>query len=279
MPEPDWIATLRDHDRLFLLIAFFGSFSLLAAAEAWRPRRPADRRRRWPANVALTFLYIAVNALVPVTLVAAADFAATRQIGLLHALPLGLPAALLAGFLLRSLVAWATHFAQHKSRLLWRIHRVHHLDTEVDVSSAVRFHPLEAVLVAAVALAAVVAAGIHPAAVLLYEISEAALNGFVHANLRLPAGLERVLRLVLITPDLHHVHHSSRQVETDSNFGSTLSVWDRIFGTYREKTQDALDEQEVGLEEVRDSRADSLAWLLASPVLELKRRHGVEKAG
>ena len=280
MPNSDWTVLLRDYDRPLLLLSFFGTFALLAALEVWRPRdsRPAARGRRWGANGTLTLLYILTNALAPVSLIAAADFAAERQIGLLHALPIGLPALIAIGLLVRSLTAWASHVLLHKSRLLWRIHRVHHLDTGLDVSTSVRFHPLEAVYVSAFALPIVMVLGVHPAAVLLYELAEAAQNCFAHANLRLPPALERMLRLLFITPDLHRVHHSSHRPETDSNFGSTLSIWDRIFGTYREKPQDALASQEIGLEECRDSRTVSVPWLLASPLLELKSGHGAERA-
>lgn len=251
-----------------LLLTFAGCFVLLAALETVTPRsrQPAERRRRWPANGALTLLFILVNGLFPITLIAAAELAARRDIGLLNLLDLPLGAAFILTLLIRSLTAYGTHRLMHAAPWLWRLHRVHHLDTALDVSSAVRFHPVEPVLVNGIAVAVVLLLGLNPLAVLVYELIEAVLTLFSHANVRLSRRIDRALGWLIVTPDLHRVHHSPLQAETDSNFGSTLSVWDRLFGTYRRKPAETLAHQPIGLDECRDARASSLLWLLASPL-------------
>ncbi|HYD14258.1 MAG TPA: sterol desaturase family protein [Allosphingosinicella sp.] len=252
-----------------LLGIFAASFIVLAILEvlAARSLEPQQRRRRWRTNGALTLLFILVNGLMPVTLVAAAGLASQRDFGVLNLLGLAPAAAFVLTILARSLIAYATHRTMHIAPWLWRIHRVHHLDPRLDVSTAARFHPVEPAIVNGIALVFVLLLGLDPLAVLSYELAEAAMAVFSHANVRLPPWLDRGLGWLLVTPDLHRVHHSPLQSETDSNFGSTLSIWDRLFGTWRRKPADALAAQRVGLDECADERAASLLWLLASPVM------------
>jgi sterol desaturase/sphingolipid hydroxylase (fatty acid hydroxylase superfamily) len=155
--------------------------------------------------------------------------------------------------------------------LFWRLHRVHHLDTQMDVSTTVRFHPLEFVVNLFIGVPVVIVLGLTPWVLLLYEILDAAITLFSHANIRLPRGLERVLRYVIVTPDLHRVHHSSYQPETDSNFGAVFPIWDIIFGTFRTETRLPQEVMEIGLEEVRDQRTNQVFWLLTSPLVNLKK--------
>jgi sterol desaturase/sphingolipid hydroxylase (fatty acid hydroxylase superfamily) len=246
---------------------FFGVLVALGVLEAVIPlgRDGGARRRRWPANAWLTFLNIMVMGAMPVGIVAAADFAMARGWGLLNQAVVPTLAGLAAGFVLRSLVAYAIHFAMHKVPLLWRIHRVHHTDLAMDVSTTVRFHPLEFVISMPVLLAMVVVFGLPPFALMVYELLDAAMAVFTHANVRLPERLERALQLVLVTPAMHRIHHSAWQPETDSNYGATVSWWDRLFGTYRVRPLREAADLRLGLEELRNRRADSLAWLLWMP--------------
>lgn len=250
---------LRRNDEPLQYAAFFGALALMAALE-WRARRGRERFRRWPANWTLTTLNIVLLGALPLSGLAAADLARERGWGLLNhpAVPLG--AALLLGFLARSLVSYGVHVAMHKIPLLWRVHRVHHSDTALDVSTTVRFHPLEFAIQVPLVIGALLALGIHPAVVIAYEIFDAALNVFTHADVRLPRALDRALRVVFVTPEMHRVHHSAAQAETDSNYGATLSIWDRLFGTHRTGAPSA-----IGLGEWRDGRARSLVWMLALP--------------
>jgi sterol desaturase/sphingolipid hydroxylase (fatty acid hydroxylase superfamily) len=254
--------------------AFFGAFAFLAVLERFVPRDdgPQLRLRRWPANIVLTVLTIVLMSAVPVGIVAAADWAKAERFGLLHAIEVPAAAAFAIGFLGRAFLSWGTHFLNHKVPVLWAIHRVHHADTRLDVSSTVRFHPLEFVVTTPLTLAGVVALGAPPVAILIYELLDASITVFSHANVRLPWWVDRPLSLFIVTPDVHRVHHSSYQPETDSNYGAVLTIWDRVFGTYRRKDAAALATQENGLSEVQDGRSRNILWLLILPFIALKTR-------
>lgn len=254
--------------------AFFGVFAIFALLEGVAPRdpSPAMRVRRWPANVVLTAMNIVVLSTLPVGIVAAADWAQGARFGLLHMIEVSPWAAFAIGFLGRAFLSWGTHYLNHKVPFLWAIHRVHHADTRLDVSTTVRFHPLEFVFTTPLTLAGVVLLGAPPVAILIYEVMDAGVTVFSHANVRLPWWVDRPLRLFIVTPDVHRVHHSSHQPETDSNYGAVLTVWDRLLGTYRRKSAEDLATQETGLSETQDSRSRNLLWLLILPFIALKSR-------
>lgn len=255
-------------------VAFFGVFLIFAFLEARAPRdaAPADRARRWPTNWILTIINIVVTSAMPVTMIAAADYAQANSIGLLNNVDMSLAAAFAIGFLGRGFISWGTHYLNHKVPFLWAIHRVHHADTKLDVSTTVRFHPLEFVFTTPLALAGVVALGIPALPLLIYELMDASVTVFSHANVRLPWWIDRPLSLFIVTPDVHRVHHSSYQPETDSNYGAVLTIWDRVLGTYRRKPSDDLATQENGLTEVQDPRSRNLLWLLILPFITLRSR-------
>jgi sterol desaturase/sphingolipid hydroxylase (fatty acid hydroxylase superfamily) len=169
------------------------------------------------------------------------------------------------GVILLDLVIYWQHRLLHRIPLLWRLHRVHHADTGFDVSTGVRFHPLEIVLSMVIKLGAILLFGIAPLAVLIFELVLSAGSLFTHANLCLLAGFERRLRWLLVTPEMHRVHHSWHRDETDSNFSFHLSLWDRVFGTYRDQPRDGHVQMVIGLPEFRDSRDQSLLSLLLNP--------------
>lgn len=260
-------AGLRANMETLTYAIFFGALALLAVFEMVIALRAegALRRRRWPANFALTLINIVVMGALPLGAVAAADLARSMQFGLFNQVELPFVAVLAATLLIRSLVSWAVHYAMHAIPLLWRIHRVHHTDTHLDVSTTVRFHPLEFVVSAPVVVATVMLCGLPPAAVMLFELFDAGIAVFSHANIRLPAWLERGLNSLIITPNMHRIHHSTKETETNSNFGATLVIWDRLFGTYRRKTSEELEHQALGLEEVGAIRASSLWFSLGLP--------------
>ncbi|MCO6417001.1 sterol desaturase family protein [Siccirubricoccus sp. KC 17139] len=218
-------------DSLIRLAVFLGVLAALLLAERLRPWRRATPAR-WPGNLGLGVLgALAVRATLPAAAVGAALWAETRGIGLLAGAPLwlALPVALLA----LDLLIYAQHRVSHAVPLLWRLHRVHHADPSVDATTALRFHPLEILLSMALKMAAVVALGAPPVAVLAFEVLLNATAMFNHAAIRLPPRLERALRLVLVTPEMHRTHHSEVPAETDSCFGFCLPWWDRLFGSYR----------------------------------------------
>jgi sterol desaturase/sphingolipid hydroxylase (fatty acid hydroxylase superfamily) len=263
---------LRLHGETLLYALFFGGvfgFGLLETIVAMRALG-ANRRGRWPTNWALTALNILLLGALPVSALVLADRAREFDIGLLNHRDWPLAAEVTLGVLAFSLQSWAVHLAMHKLPLLWRLHRVHHTDTHMDVSTTVRFHPLEFLLQLPVSAFVIMTLGAPPVAVILYELMDAAINVFSHANIRLPERLDRVLSRLIVTPHLHRVHHSTHQPETDSNFGATLPVWDMLFGTYRRKTPDALAEQRIGLDEMQDERAASLGWALSLPFRDIR---------
>ena len=159
---------------------------------------------------------------------------------------------------------WLQHLITHKVPLLWRLHRVHHADVDMDVTTAIRFHPVEIALSMLLKIGLVYLLGPAAIAIVIFEII---LNGtamFNHSNLALPAGLDRIMRKVLVTPDMHRVHHSVQRSEHDSNYGFCLSIWDQLFGTYIEQPKDGHDAMQVGLE-WQDDRPSKLGWSLALP--------------
>jgi sterol desaturase/sphingolipid hydroxylase (fatty acid hydroxylase superfamily) len=266
-----WIDAHGESTQTLLFLALF---VLFAIAEALAPRRagPPERRRRWPANLLLTALNVTFLSLLPVSFLGVALWARGRAFGLLNQVELPLALLVAANLLGRGFISFSTHWLMHKVPIFWRVHRVHHLDTELDVSTTVRFHPLEFVVGLLPGVPLVALLGLAPWLLVLYELLDAAINVFSHSNVRIPARLDRVLRYVVVTPDLHRVHHSSFQPETDSNFGAVFPIWDLLFGTFRTATREPAESMRLGLEEVRDERTRRLRWLLASPLLPLAPR-------
>jgi len=259
-----------EHESLIRLAVFLGLFSLFAAAEAWAPRRRRSlpRAQRWLTNISITVLNtLALRALalgLPLLAVGAALDAAGQGLGLLNALAWPAWAEVVLAILVLDFAIWLQHLITHKVPLLWRLHRVHHADRDMDVTTAVRFHPIEVALSMLLKIGLVYLLGPSALAVVLFEML---LNGtalFNHANLRLPPAADALLRLLLVTPDMHRVHHSIRRQEHDSNFGFALSVWDRLFGTYAAQPGGGHEGMTVGLQ-WQDRRPARLGWSLLLP--------------
>ncbi|MBZ8118441.1 sterol desaturase family protein [Roseovarius sp. LXJ103] len=259
-----------EHETLIRLGIFLGLFALFAALEAWAPRRVRSepRGRRWVTNWSITILNTcALRALavgLPLLAVGAALDAEAQGWGLMNAWELPLWLAVIATILIFDFAIWAQHLITHKIPLLWRFHRVHHADRDIDVSTAIRFHPVEIAVSMLLKIGLVYLLGAPALGIILFEII---LNGtamFNHANIRLPLWLDRALRLVLVTPDMHRVHHSDRRDEHDSNYGFALSIWDRMFGTYIPQPAAGHDGMTIGLE-WQDRRPSKLGWSLWLP--------------
>jgi sterol desaturase/sphingolipid hydroxylase (fatty acid hydroxylase superfamily) len=237
----------------------------------WRqPRRilSLPRGRRWPANLGIIVVdSVVVRLVFPVLAVGMAGLAANQGWGLFNQPHAPFWLAFIASLLLLDLAIYAQHVVFHRVPWLWRLHRMHHTDLDFDVTTALRFHPLEIVLSMLIKLAAVVALGAPAVAVMLFEVILNATAMFNHGNVRLPLWLDRRLRWVLVTPDMHRVHHSVRVEETDSNFGFNLPWWDRLFGTYRDQPRAGHTGMTIGLEYFRDRRATALPQLLLQPFL------------
>lgn len=258
------------HEGSIRLGVFLGVLLALLLLERLRPWRAAGRglgARRWPHNLGLGLLgSLLVRAVVPAAAVGAAAWAEARGIGLFPAL--GLPgwAAVPLSVLLLDLLVYAQHRVTHAVPALWRLHRVHHADPELDATSALRFHPVEILLSMGLKMAAVVALGAPPVAVLAFEVLLNATAMFNHAAIRLPPRIEPWLRLVLVTPEMHRTHHSEVPAETDSCYGFCLPWWDRIFGSYRAAPA-AGEGVVIGVRGWRDAAEQRLDRLLVQPLL------------
>ncbi len=276
--NPAMTETLLAHEPVIRLAAFLGVFSIVAFGEARRSRRPrtATRRARWPSNLGLVAVNTLVLRAVPAfSAVLVAAWAQDRGFGFLHQ-PLVtdlLPAwtrVLLCVVFLDLLIYWQ-HRIFHAVPLLWRIHRVHHADRDIDVTTGLRFHPVELVLSMGIKIGTVLALGAPPVAVMLFEVILNATSDFNHGNLGIPTRVDAVLRLFVVTPDMHRVHHSTRPEETNSNFGFNLPVWDRLFGTYRAQPALGHDRMKIGVAGVDESVGRTLVSMLRMPFVDVTR--------
>ena len=243
-------------------------FAIMAVWEVLAPRRTlsAGRAARWPSNLGIVVVdALVVRLVVPAAAVGASLYAAGHGIGLFHYLNLRLSAAALLGFLILDLVIYAQHVVFHHVPWLWRLHRMHHADLDIDVTTGFRFHPIEILISLAIKIATVLALGIPPIAVFIFEVALNATSLFNHSNVAMPAWLDRLVRLVLVTPDMHRVHHSIVRGETDSNFGFNLPWWDRLFRTYRREPQAGHEGMTIGLPVFRDRRELRLDRMLTQP--------------
>lgn len=261
-----------ENELLIRLGVFLGLFGLFATVEALAPRRPRSqtRTRRWATNwgitVANTLLLRLMALAMPLLAVGAALDASAQGWGLFNMLDWPMWIEVIAAILILDFAIWAQHLITHKIPLLWRLHRVHHADVDMDVTTAIRFHPIEIGLSMILKIGLVYLLGPAAIAVILFEII---LNGtamFNHANIRLPLWLDAIVRRVLVTPDMHRVHHSVHRAEHDSNYGFALSIWDRMFGTYIAQPGAGHDAMQVGLE-WQDERPARLMWSLSLPFL------------
>lgn len=251
--------------------AFIGTLAVMASWELLAPRRAQLTRRvlRWPSNLGIVMLNsVLVRLVFPVTAVGVAVFAGEQGWGLLELLAVPGWVRFLVAFVLLDLVIYLQHRLFHAVPLFWRLHRMHHADTEIDVTNGLRFHPLEIGLSMLVKFAAIAAIGAPALAVLVFEVVLNATSIFNHANVALPARLDRALRWLVVTPDMHRVHHSVYRDETDSNFGFNLPCWDRLFGTYRDQPRDGHQGMQIGLPLFRDPKWLRLDRMLVQPWME-----------
>jgi sterol desaturase/sphingolipid hydroxylase (fatty acid hydroxylase superfamily) len=259
-----------EYELVLRLGAFLGLFALFAMLEMLAPRRvlAQPRSTRWFTNLSIMVLdTLALRALaitLPFLAVGAALDAGRMGWGLFNALDWPLWVEVVLAILILDLAIWGQHLVTHKVPILWRFHRVHHADRDFDVTTALRFHPVEILASMVLKIGLVYLLGPAALAVLLFEIILDGTAMFNHSNLRLPLWLDRVVRLVLVTPDMHRVHHSIHRHEHDSNYGFALSVWDRMFRTYRPKPEAGHDKMTVGLE-WQDEKPSRLDWALMLP--------------
>jgi sterol desaturase/sphingolipid hydroxylase (fatty acid hydroxylase superfamily) len=270
------------HEAVLYGSAFFGAIALFAVCEALAPRRAlaAPFRARWLAHAGFAVIDpLVVRALLPLLDVAAAAAAAERGFGLFHHVPAPRWLAGLLSLLALDFVRYAQHRLLHGVPLLWRLHRMHHTDVDYDFTTALRFHPLESLFTGSIGVGAVLLLGAPVEAVVVNEILFVAVAFFAHANLRLPLGADPWLRLALVTPDFHRVHHSARPGETNSNYGSVLPLWDRLLGSYVAQPAGGHEAMRIGLAEFREAPHRTLPWMLANPFLADRGSAGPRRGG
>jgi sterol desaturase/sphingolipid hydroxylase (fatty acid hydroxylase superfamily) len=260
------------------LIAFASVFAVMAAWEMLAPRREQQlgRGTRWPGNMGVVVLdTVLVRLLFPTTAVGLALLAEAQGWGLLHALGLPVWASVLLAIMALDFAIYLQHVLFHAVPALWRLHRIHHADLEFDVTTGARFHPIEILLSMGLKLGVVAALGAPAVAVLIFEVLLNATAMFNHSNVRMPAWVDGVLRWVVVTPDMHRVHHSIVARETNSNFGFNLPWWDRLFGTYRAQPTAGHDAMIIGIEQFREPREQHLDRMLTQPFREDDRSYAL----
>jgi sterol desaturase/sphingolipid hydroxylase (fatty acid hydroxylase superfamily) len=259
---------LLAHDPIVRLAAFGGVFAVIAAWEFIGPRRKHSIGRgwRWPGNLGVVAVdALLVRILFPTSAVALALAAEARGFGLLNVVALPAWIGVVVAVVILDLTIYLQHVLFHAVPALWRLHRMHHADLEFDVSTGLRFHPIEILLSMLIKLAAVAALGAPALAVLVFEILLNATAMFNHGNVRIPAAIDGVLRWLVVTPDMHRVHHSILSRETNSNFGFNLPWWDRLFGTYRPQPAAGHEAMTIGIEQFRHPRELGLGRMLLQP--------------
>ncbi len=259
---------ILDNEPAIRLGIFLGVLVLVAGWEARRPRRARrfSRWRRWPSNFGIVVLNTVVAKLLfPVAAVGMAVYAREHGWGLFNAVEVPGALAVVATVVALDLIIYLQHVMVHAVPALWRLHRMHHADLDFDVTTGARFHPIEIVLSMVIKLAAVVVLGAPPVAVVIFEVILNATSMFNHGNLRLPVAVDRVLRLFVVTPDMHRVHHSVNPAETNSNFGFNLPWWDRLLGTYRAQPAAGHEAMTIGIEQFREAGDLRLDRMLVQP--------------
>ena len=260
---------VMDHEIGIRLGFFFGTFVLIALWEIAAPKRAltVSKAVRWLNNLGIVVLNtIILRILFPAAAVGVAAFAASQGWGLLNYYQLPLVLAIVLSVIAMDFIIYLQHVLVHAVPALWRLHRVHHADLDYDVTTGARFHPIEIILSMLIKFATIIVLGPPVVAVVIFEVILNAMAMFNHGNIHLPKGLDAVLRWLVVTPDMHRVHHSVEDNEANSNYGFNLSIWDRIFGTYIDQPRDGHQGMTIGIHKYRDPKeVDQLPGMLMLP--------------
>ena len=260
---------ITTHETAVRMGFFFGVLILMAVWEVLAPRRAANVSKivRWGNNLGLVvFNSVLLRLVFPTAAVGVTIFASEHSWGLLNYVQLPSVAAVAISIVVMDFVIYVQHILMHAIPALWRLHRVHHADLDYDFTTGVRFHPLEIIVSMLIKFVAILLLGPPVAAVVIFEIILNASSMFNHGNIKLPAALDRILRLLIVTPDMHRIHHSVEKDESNRNFGFNLSLWDRFFGTYRRQPRAGHEEMVVGIQNYRELRdVTSFKGLLLLP--------------
>lgn len=250
---------MNQQHEVFIRLGFFFSILLIMSLwEVFAPRRTlsVSKKTRWFSNLAIVILdSILIRLLFPMAAVGVAFFAKQHQMGLFYVVfPFNEMARIILSVIILDLVIYFQHLMFHAVPLFWRMHRMHHTDLDFDVTTGLRFHPFEIILSMLIKFAVILLIGAPALAVIIFEILLNATSMFNHGNVKMPFKLDKIIRLFIVTPDMHRVHHSDIVEETNSNFGFNLSLWDRIFGTYKAQPKRGHEAMTIGLTSIRKLR-------------------------
>jgi sterol desaturase/sphingolipid hydroxylase (fatty acid hydroxylase superfamily) len=262
---------LLQNEGLLRMSFFLGVFLIMGVCEVLSPRRRREIPRlfRWSNNLGIVVLdSVVVKLCFPLLALGMAVIAGDRSWGLFNLIELPLWIAFVVSIILLDMAIYFQHVLFHRVPMLWRLHRAHHTDLEFDVTTGIRFHPIEIVMSMGIKLILVFVLGPPVIAVLIFEILLNASAMFNHSNFYIPVSLDRVLRRLIVTPDMHRVHHSVLQKETNSNYGFFLPWWDRLFGTYCDQPQEGHEGMQIGIEAYRKREDMRLDQLLVQPFRE-----------
>ena len=264
------------------LVFFLGVFIIVAIWEVKSPRRTLNTSKtvRWISNLGIIVINtLLVRAVFSVMAINIAFTAQENGWGFFNNVAVPGWIAVIGSVVLLDMIIYLQHVMFHAVPVLWRLHMMHHADLDYDVTTGLRFHPIEMVLSMIIKMASVAALGAPVLAVLIFEILLNALAMFNHGNIRLPAHIDRVLRLFVVTPDMHRVHHSVTIRETNSNFGFNIPWWDRLMGTYRDQPAAGHEGMTIGLSQFRDAGRLTLPWMLALPFIGDPGKYSINKTG
>ena len=261
------------NEKVIRMGAFFGILGVMAIWEILAPRRAltVSKAVRWGNNLGIVFFNsFLIRVIFPAAAVGMASFTSSQGWGLFNYYELPFWLVVIASVVIMDFIIYLQHVMVHAVPALWRLHRMHHADLDFDVTTGARFHPLEIILSMLIKFATIVVLGPPVLAVVIFEVILNATAMFNHSNVRLPLGLDRVLRWLVVTPDMHRVHHSVEDDEANSNFGFNLPWWDRLFGTYRDQPRAGHEGMTIGIHKYREPK--QVAWLPGMLLLPFKGR-------
>jgi sterol desaturase/sphingolipid hydroxylase (fatty acid hydroxylase superfamily) len=259
------------NEKTIRMSIFFGILIVMALWEVVAPRRAltVSKAVRWVNNLGLVFFNsFLLRIIFPAAAVGMATFASTNGWGIFNYYEVPFWLTVVASVIVMDFIIYLQHVMVHAIPALWRLHRMHHADLDFDVTTGARFHPLEIILSMLIKFATIVVLGPPVIAVVIFEVVLNATAMFNHSNVRLPLGLDRVLRWIVVTPDMHRVHHSIEDDEANSNFGFSLPWWDRLFGTYRDQPRAGHEGMIIGIRKFREVK--QVAWFPGMMLLPFK---------
>ncbi len=269
-----------EYESVIRLGSFIAIFALLSIWEIASPRRKLLKLRgfRWFSNFSLVVISsVLVRFIFPTAAVGVALIVEQNQLGLLYYFELPVLTHFIIAFILMDLSLYIQHVIFHALPLFWRFHRVHHSDLDCDITTGLRFHPFEIVLSILIKFIAIAAFGIPVLAVVIFEVILNAASMFSHSNIKIPAVIEPMIRWFIVTPDMHRIHHSINENETNSNFGFFISAWDRVFGTYIKEPEEGHANMQIGLSSFREPKWQDIRWLIYLPFVSKIETYAINK--